>query len=349
MQLKSQQFCAIKWETVRNTAELVPDVVLKVSDDTVMLVKDFDLDEIVYGNRDNNWEKRSTSRRVEGSITGRINTRDIGHLLKGTMAQPTSVTALGATTHTFRPLNLVSGTASVQLPTFTLFHSRGAQGIYKARGCVISELVLTIGETESTFEATIMGLDEVEVTNGTEITNIRSAIAYTAPDPKFTFGNVVVTQATTYAGIGAGTTLNVKPDITITINNNVSFDMSSQSTPNAELTNFDTYAGKFEASVEMSAFLRSTQKAYFDTFWSSANGQQRTIRIDLQNPAYGVLGTSALFNTLRFNIPYTLLNIASDGGLNDAMGVTITLDGLVNTSAQGFSLETVLINTVATY
>jgi hypothetical protein len=143
--------------------------------------------------------------------------------------------------------------------------------------------------------------------------------------------------------------LNVKPDITITINNNVNFDMSSQSTPNAELTNFDTYAGKFEASVEISAFLRSAAKTYFDTYWATTNGQHRAFQIDLQNPAYGTLGTSSLFNTLRFNIPQTLINISSDGGLNDALAMNITLENLVNTSAQGFSLEAILINTVNNY
>jgi hypothetical protein len=314
-----------------------------------MLVKDFDLDEIVYGNRDNNWEKRSTARKVEGSLSGRINTKDIGYFLKLVMSQPTSNTALGATTHTFRPLNLISGIASTQLPTFTLFHSRGAQGIYKARGCVISEITITIGETESTFEATIMGLDELEVTNGTEITNIRAAISYSTPDPKLNFGNVVVRQATTYAGLGAGTVLNVKPDITITINNNVEFDKSSQSTPNAELTNFDTYAGKFEGSVELSYFVRSANKAYTDTFWNTASGQQRAIQIRIENQSYGVLGTSALFNSLTFNIPQTLANLASDGGLNDALAMTVTLDGLVNTAANGFSMEAIVTNTTTTY
>lgn len=347
LQLLSQQYCAIKLETVRNTAEIVPNIVLKISADDVQLVKETELDEIVRGNRDNNYDERFTKRTVEGKLTGKINNKDIGQFLRLAMGgYSTPVTTLGATTHTFRPLNLVNGIPTVALPSFTLFHARGADGHFKARGCVIDELAITFGESESTFEASIKGLDEVKITNSGEITNILSSISYVPPDLKFNFGNIVVRHADTVAGLTAGTVLNVKPDVKLTIKNNVEYDMSSGANPNAELTNFDTYARKFEASLELSALVRTSTAVIREAFLA---GGKKSFQIDLQNQSGGVIGTSTLFRTLRFTIPSALIKSEYDLSLNEAIAMNINLENLINDVAVGYSFEVALINDVATY
>jgi len=350
LQLGSQQFAAFKFETVRNTAELVPDIVFKISEDSVKLEKENVNDAIIYGNRDNNYENRFTKKSVKGKIKGIINTKDLGYLLKMAMAQPTSSTTLGASTHTFRPLNLTAGVANLNLPSFTFFHSRGAFGIHKARGCAIDALTLTVGETETTFEADIMGLDETEVTNGTEITNIRAAISYSIPDPKLNFGNVVVKHASSFAGLVAGTVLNVRPDIKISIKNNIAFDLSSSSAPYAEATNFNTYAQKFEASVELSFFAKTSSKALFDAFMSNTpSAQNRAFEIKLENQSYGVLGTSTLFNSITFQIPQALPICEIEQPMDGAISVNLKLENLINTPAQGYSIQAILTNLTANY
>jgi len=347
LQLSSQQYCAISLETVRNTAEMVPNIILKISEDSVQLSKETELDEIVQGDRDNNYDEVFTKRMVGGNLIGKISNKDIGQFLRLAMGgYPTPVTALGATTHTFRRTNLISGVPTVALPTFTLFHSKGADGHSKCRGCVIDELKITFGESESNFEASVKGLDELSVTVAGEITNILAAIVYTAPDIKFNFGNIVVRHAVNVAGLPAGTVLNVKPDVAITIKNNVEYDMSSGSAPNIELTNFDTFARKFEASIEISAFVRTSTGVLRQAF---LNGEKRAFQIELQNQSGGVIGTSALFRTLRFTVPSALVRSEYDSSLNEAIAMNINLENLINDVSVGYSFEATLINDVATY
>lgn len=350
IQLGSQQFAGAKFEAVRNTAELVPNIIFKLTENSLKLEKQNVADKIIMGNRDNTYNNRFTSKSVSGKIMGSINTKDIGFLLKMAMAQPTSSTALGATTHTFKPLNLTSGAANVKLPSFTFFWSDGAYGYYKANGCVIDTLSLTIGETETTFEAEIKGLNLVEVTNGTEKTNILSAITYSAPDPYLNFGNVVVKFASTFAGLSAGTVLNVKPDIKIDIKNNVEFDKSSSSAPYAEATNFDTLAKGFEASVELSFYDKTENKGLYDGFLSSVDSSNvEAFEIKLENQSYGVLGTSTLFNSLTFQIPQALPVLEITRPIDGFIEVNLKMENLVNTPAQGFSIQSILTNTTATY
>lgn len=350
VQLGSQQLSGFRFETVRNTAELTPNITLKLTECDFNLDPGATEDKIQYGSRDNIFNTRYTKREVSGKIKGMINTKDIGFLLKMAMAQPTSVTALGATTHTFRPHNQTGGVNNVNLPSFTYFYTKGAFGIFKARGCVVDKITLTVGETETTFEADIKALDLVEVTNGTEKTNIMSALVITEPDPILNFGNVVVKYADTFAGLSAGTILNVLPDIKIEINNMAKYDSSSSSAPLAVATNFNVGAGGFESSVELSFYAKTENKPLFDAFLSNLiTNQEKAFEIKLENQSYGVLGTSTLFNSLTFQIPRALPVMEISTPIDDYIQATIKLEKLRNPPAQGFSIQSILTNTTATY
>lgn len=350
VQLGSQQLSGFRFETVRNTAELTPNVTLKLTECDFQLKRNPVADQVQMGTRDNVYNNRFTSREVEGKIKGMINTKDIGSLLKMSMSQPTSSTALGATTHTFRPHNQTSGVNNVNLPSFTFFYTEGAYGIYKVRGCVVDKITLTVGETETTFEADIKGLDLAEVTNGTEKTNIMSALVITEPDPILNFGNAVIKYADTFAGLSAGTVLEVLPDIKIEISNQTTYDKSSSSAPYAEATNFNVLAGNFESSVELSFYAKTGNKALFDSFLSNLiSGQEKAFEIKLENQSYGVLGTSTLFNSLTFQIPRALPVIETSTPTDSYIQATIKLEKLRNAPAQGFSIQSILTNTTASY
>jgi hypothetical protein len=349
IELLSQQFIGLKKETVRNTAESTPNLTLKVDSNSVQQKTEFTKEEIIYGDRDNNYDEYANKSFLEGEISGHINNKDIGSLLFFVLGQVTSTQIASSTayTHTF-----VRTKSNTLLPTFTLFYKYGDAGIYKSSGCVIDELSLEIGEEESKFTATIKGIEEIEVTNSTEITAINSAITYSTPDPKLTFGNLVFTYADTVTALGVitnntpgtGTVLNLTPGLKINIKNSVEYDMSSSATPAKYIRPLDTIAQKFEASMEFSGLIRSKTPKLL-----TVDAVPKAFEVMLVNVGASNVGSSSVKPELRFRVSQAIAKTEIDTSLNEALAYSINLDNLINTPTEGTSISVRLINTTASY
>jgi hypothetical protein len=349
VELLSQQFVGLKKETVRNTAELTPNLTLKVDSNTVQQKTEFTLEEIIYGDRDNNYDEYANKSFLEGEISGHINSKDIGSFLFFALGQvaSTQISTSTAYTHTFTRVK-----SNTLLPTFTLFYKYGDAGMFKSRGCVIDELSLEIGEEESKFTATIKGIEELEVTDVTGIAAINSAIAYSTPDPKLTFGNLVFTYADSVTALGAvtnntsgtGTVLNLRPGLKINIKNNVEYDMSSSATPAKYIRPLDTIAQKFEASMEFSGLIRSKTPRTL-----TVDALPKAFEAMLVNVGAPNVGTSSVKPELRFRVSQATAKTEIDTSLNEALAYSINLDNLINTPAEGTSISVSLINTTTNY
>ncbi len=350
-ELGSQQWFAIKFESVRNTAELVPNIVLKVTMNTLNVNKPREIDEIQYGTRDNVYDEYTPKSSVEGEVEGKINIKDIGYFLKGAIGQPTSVqtATTGAYTHTFLPQNLISGSASTQLPSFTAFYPNAKAGIYKSYGCVFDELEIEIGETEAKIKGKIKAIDQVKVTNGTEITNIKAAITYSATiDFKMKFSHLIAKYAATTSGLAASTNfLGLKASLKISIKNNVEFDWSSSAVSGAQQLPFDTIAKQFKASIDTGGLIvrDSTILDFFlaDTF------QAYEFTLDSQGGGGAVIGTSSLYPLIRVRVSKALLVADIDRPLDDVLAYNLSIPNLVNSATDGWSFQVVVQNNVVSY
>jgi hypothetical protein len=349
IQLFSQQFFGIKKEVVRNTAELVPNLILPVDTNTIQAQTEHTLDEIAYSNRDNNYDEYLNKLHVEGEITGHINNRDVGALIYYATGQVTSnqIATTGAYIHEFAPRD-----DDTQLPTFTAFYADGAKGVYKASGCAISELTLEFGENESKFTATVLGLVETKVTDGTELTNINTAVVYTAPVAKYTFGSLVATFNTTISALGAitngtpatGTNLKLKPGLTLTINNNVELDLSSTTTNKVAILPIDTIAQKFQTSLSATGYVRD-DVAYN---WPRNNTKVATEFL-LLNPSAPNIGTGTVKPELRIRLGASNINVEIDRPLNEGLTYNLELENAINNVADGQSAFLRVINGVVSY
>lgn len=350
-QLYSQQFIAIAPETVRNVAELVPTIVLKASLDSIVQLKRMVEKDIIQGTtRDSLRQKYFTGQEVEGNIKSRIEVRDIGAILKGIFGQPTSTTALGATTHNFIPLNAVGGNPTVNLPTYTIFIRDGVNGIIRYRGCSFSKGKISIGNNVCEIDATVMGLDQALIMNATEVANILVAVSNTfaiPPSNQFLFGNVVTRYADTIANLATGTVLNVLPGIELEFDNDSKFDGSSSSSANQLNTNFNVMAGDFSSKISLSGYSTAANQPMFNAFYSPITANQsRCFEISLQNIGSGTIGTSSLFPTLRFTLNKSLIEYEkseSDGYL--AFNLTLEPENPTATN----SIQVTLINSTTTY
>jgi len=348
--LGSQLYVGIKKEGTRLTAETVPAVTLKVESNNVAPKNEYDVDNIQYLDRQSTYDKRISKQWVEGEIVGRINNEDIGHLLFYAFGSGgySASTASGATTHTYTPQNKISTAYSLSLPSFTLFHSRGSAGnYYTVNGCSVNSLQLEIGETESKFTLSIMGIDEVEVTNSTAQGNIDSALSYGDPEFKFNFGHLVAQHSTNVSGLSSPTSLSLQPGLTITINNNLKADYSSTTAPTQVLRPRDFYAGKFEASVSFKGFVRDA--VIYDAF---KEGQFKAYRfiLDSQNAGGTELGTSsALYPLVRITLPKATPEATFDTPLDEAISYSVELKDLMKTTSEAYAIQVVLQNESTTY
>lgn len=347
-QIGSQQYFGIKKETTPNTAELVPTLILGVDSNSLQNKSEYALEEIQYASRETNFDEYKTMQVAEGDISGTISNRDLGTLLYFATGSVTS-TQISATTayrHTFSRSN------DLQLPSFTAFYSRGDAGIYKTRGCVIDELELEIGESESKYTAKIKAIEEVEVTDNTEKTNISNAVVFTAPDSKFLFGNLVFTYNSTITALGAvtngtagtGTNLSLKPGLKISLKNNVVFDPSSSTTPSAYTKPLATEAHKAEASLEFSGII----KAKTPYSWT-LDATKQAFEAMLVNVGSSNVGTSSVKPELRIRVASAIAKTEIDVPMTEALAYNIKLDNLLKTVSDGFSIQISIINTTTSY
>lgn len=342
IQIGSQQFLGMKKEAVRNTAELTPDTTLKVESNTIQPSNEYEDDMIQFGHRDGgNYDRRISKQTVGGEIKGRISNEYIGNLIHAALGNTTSVeeASSGAFKHTS------TAQTSVELPTYTMFFSRGEAGVFAVRGCVFNELSIEFGETESNFTAQIMGLDEDKLA-GAAKTNVESAIAYTEAGFKYCFGMGTITTADTIALLGSGTEVKVKPGITININNNVEYDVSTGN-QGQYLKPSDTYAKLAQVTASFDSITRDS--AIYDTFMDGSK-KAVEIKFDSENNGGVELGTSSgLYPLLRFRLAKVVLTSTFDVPLEDVISYSVDTGTAIFDTTNGFSAEVYVQNEEASY
>ena len=159
------------------------------------------------GNRSSSSDAAIGERSFPFVFAGSLDVDKVARFLFLVMGSVTSVQdgATGAWTHTFTPLN------NVILPPFTMFFNTGSEGYRRITGCHISQLTLTVTDTEATFSGEGFAKNEDAVLNSTTsvstltITDVTfqtdGTIRYQfsgAPDlSSVENGDVLVTETTT--------------------------------------------------------------------------------------------------------------------------------------------------------
>jgi hypothetical protein len=242
---------------------------------------------------------------VEGSIEGKIDLDTVGYYLFHTLGAVTSVSALGATTHTFPG---TAGFNNIQIPSFTAFYQRSDIGWLKANSCIIKDFEITASTgTDANIKASVIGISEGAATS--------QSPAYTDV-VNYIFGRFAGLKfATTYAGLSAGTVLDTK-SVTVKINNNSDYDWALGS-----LNPVDVLAKQLEFELSFSAMVKTTN---FDAQFK--NGTKLAFRVDFTNPSAPVIGTSLLKPLLRFDTAPSIVDISYSRDIDDFTMFDATVD-----------------------
>jgi hypothetical protein len=342
-QTGAQQLAGLKKEAVRGTAELVPDLTIKITNSTIQAQKERTAEEIYGGDRDSMYDEYSTKLLVAGEVTGQIANDQIGDFLFYTLGQATSGAIVGATTayeHVFDVKN------ATDIPSFTYFVTKAGAGTYKYNGCIASSLTLEFGETESTFTMSVVGIDEEKLT-GTPETNVLAALDLSAPSRKFIFGNLVASRAVDVAGLASATVVNLRPGLTVTFENNIFQDFSSGDASNTILKSYYNGAQNFKPSFSTSGVI-VRDSSFRDLF---INDTDQAVRFKFEDVGAGNLGDSSTKPTLE--ITFAKVKLTSQVQTPVAEYLSYDLSGENPTksfeSGVGYSVQIRLTNEKASY
>lgn len=267
--------------------------------------------------------------RAEGDIEFNVRNTSIGHIWKSLLGSVNSVTALGATTHTFTRANTGS-----QFPSLTLALSQ--QGSFQ-------DYQYPMGVVNSLEIRTPVD-DLVNATANFVAKQENAVSAYTptfsdSTDVPFRGYNVILKFASSAAGLTAASGICLK-EMNLSISNNVRPNQCIGSlSPTDILTLVTEISGSFVADFEDPA-------SYYDLFKA---GTYRAMRIEMERTDLAVLGTSALKPKMVIDLPrVSFEGYTPDRPLDDI--VTESIDFSAHYSSTDTSaISVVLQNTQASY
>lgn len=330
-QLLRQQYLGYKKEAVRNTAETSASVWLPVAEFDLQPQQDYFVDDSQFGRRESVFGKFLQHSHLAGKLKGYQDADYLGYWLSLAMGKVASVTALGATTHTFTVFNTDAGNVkSLSLPTASLFYSRGEEGKFIGKGINVDKLTLDYGENEATFEADIMGISEA-------LDGGSPNPAYTTPSKYLMTRHVIAKSAATIAGLSAGTTEPIR-NLKIAFTNNVKPDWSVNGTEFP----YDYLAHEFSAEISFTQVVRLPDLRNY-----ANNSTKRAWQFTMENAAAGVLGTSALFPKLTITVAPSQVAVTTGMSLNDEITVDVTLSDITFDTTAGYAIQAVLQSSIA--
>ncbi len=262
---------------------------------------------------------------VEGTAAGVLDVKYIGYWLHHIYGTETSVTALGATTHTFS-----NAENSVDLDTWTS-QFLDTDGNRKVNGNIANSLTINIGRAESSYELGFLGLLESAGDAQTQtVVKDCQILLGKHNTPKF---------ADTVAGLASGTEFKEIKSFNITYNRNASFDDGMGS-----LEAYDTISGKFDAEISFDVTMaKDDWKTRFQ------NNTQTAFEFDFNAPELAALGTSTLHPRLKITVPPSTIKAELTRDNDVVVSATITVLASLTTAGNGYIVETLLQNEVTAY
>lgn len=313
-------------ETVRGTAVApsawipgrVPTNIKSVVDKT--LIKE------TRGNGSMSQASEVVRSRAEGDIQFNVRTGFIGHILKSLFGSVGSVTALGATTHTF---NLVGNLA--QHPSLTLGLAQPGITDYRYPLSIVSQLeVNTPIDDLVNATASFVSSREETVADYTP--------AFTGLDNFFRNHDVTIKLAATVGGLAAATPICIKESSLSIVNNTRPNNCVGSVNPVDVISLLSEVTGSFTVDYDLAT--------YRDMY---ANGTYQAMQIEFTRDDLAVIGTSALYHTVRFVFPkISLEDYAIDRPLDDLVTEQLSFTAHHDTVA-GYMVRAILINDTASY
>jgi len=343
-QLGAQQFFAIAFESTPYTAEAVPTITLPVSNNT-MQMRDKKADEKIHsGSVNANYDQYRIKEWAEGEITQKLDVKYAKYLIYLATGDVTAVQIPSTTAyrHTYKIKD------SAELPTFTAFYSRGAAGVYRAKGCMINELTIEVTESDATITASILSIQEEKMT-GSDETSINAAISYGEPEVKYNFGNLVAKYASDVAGLDAATDeLNLKPGFKFIVKNNLDYDWSSGNTATKHLIakRIERLGGTPEYEIQSSG--ETLRSAVSLDSWRT--DEFRAYEFDLTSISAAPVGDSTVQPSLTFTVARAKMDATiSNTGVDDYLSLDMNFPFLATSVSDGYAIKIDTITTVPDY
>lgn len=265
--------------------------------------------------------------RAEGELEFNVRNASIGYILKSLLGGVGSVTALGATTHTF-----TRQIAGPQNPALTLALAQTGYQHYQYPLAVVTGLELrTPIDDLVNATATFVAVGENAVSNYTP--------AFAATDFPFRHHDVTIKVATNVAGLGAAPALCLKEFSLNIANNSKPKQCIGTSAPTDIFSLMTEITGNFMLDYDGPA-------AFYNLFKANT---PRAVRITMERDDLAVLGTSALYPKIEIDLPsVTFDSYNPERPLDDIVGESI--DFTAHYSTADTSAITVRIqNTIANY
>jgi hypothetical protein len=312
-------------DSSRNTATAVATKFVKFKEFEVNTKNEYYEDDAAFGRREGMIGKEIAHQYVEGKLEAPLDVDGIiGEMLLHTFGSVGSVTALGATSHTF-----ASFLNQTDLASFTLQYTKGEIGNKRIKGGGIKTLELDFTDTECTLKVEFMAIAEEAGDSQT--------VVITKPTKYLLAKSLISKYATTIAGLTSGTEIKIK-SLNVKIDTGLEPDKAMGS-----VNPIDMLAGTAKIEFNFAGLVR-------DTLWDQANlsNTKYAYEFDCNMNNLPVLGSSALYPKLRVRIPPSSVEVTTK----------IEKDGFVAFEAKGnseysvadaFAIQILLQNTTSTY
>lgn len=302
-QLNRRKYVGFGREVTRGTA-VAPTQFALLKEPATMQIVNADVDEDgITGAFSGQLDKNIAMQHVEGDMSMELdpNNRALFEVLRLVMGAPTSVTTLGATTHTYNLNNSDTPMASLTTDNF-------GGAAKRIRGCHFSGFEMDVTDTESSFKTQFLGLQAEDTSTPT--------VAITSNSTKLFAKNFVCRIADTIAGLGAGTAviiqkLNVKVDIGAKVQNAL-----------GQLPPDDIHAVKPSVEITFSGIIRNE-----DFYNLHLNNTHKAFVFEGVGNNYPNIGTSTLKPTMRLEIPPSAVRITFSRDKDDKVKFDATIQG----------------------
>lgn len=266
--------------------------------------------------------------RAEGDVEFNVRAGGMGYILKSLLGSVNSVSALGATTHTFNVTPLVA-----QHPSLTLGLSVPGQQDYRYALSVVSQLELnTPIDDVVTAKASFVGASEATVADYTP------AFADSDSDPLFRNHDVTIKIATDVSGLGAATPICIKESSLNFAFNTRPNNCVGSVNPVDILSLLAEITGSFTVDYD--------GEAYHDLY---LNQTYRAMEIKFLRDDLPVIGTSALYPALTITLPKVSFDeYGPERPLDDIVTEAISYTAHYDATA-GYAARAVLVNDTASY
>lgn len=223
--------------------------------------------------------------RAEGDLEFNVRNVSIGYILKSLLGSVGSVTASGATTHTFNVL-----TGNPQHPSLTLGLAQPGQQAYEYALAVVNSLEIRT-PVDDLVNATASFLAKGEATHAAY------TVSDTATDVFFRPQDITIKLANDTSGLAAASALCVK-EFSMTIANNSRVNQCIGS-----LSPSDVLALIMEITGSFTFDYAGT--TYYDLYKS---GGYQAMQITMERDDLAVLGSSALYPKIQITLPRISFN-----------------------------------------